>query len=193
MFPPQRHKVNFSWIQGWSSDSLHISIYSLVSNLLVLRDLLRNTTNDCGEPVTTPVWSKKRVRKNGIQIKDGPCQEKTCLNIDSCCYEDWQNCEQAQYLWGNWNCIAVELWKIVQFQNSSGNLALISTEINCTYTLTEPSLYEVLMTKFVAERLDLWSHNQSGLAIGFGGKMDMKMHITLLCHWRICSIVFEWS
>lgn len=89
---------------------------------------------------------------------------------------------QVHYLWGRQNCIAVELWgKKVQFWKSSGNLALISTERNCTYTyMTELSLYEVKMTKFVAERLDLWCHHRTALS-HFWGKTDIKMHKALSC------------
>lgn len=51
IYSPQVHIVG-SWyilwiIQRCSSDFPHISIYSPVSNLLVLWDLLSNTTNDC--------------------------------------------------------------------------------------------------------------------------------------------------
>lgn len=61
--------------------------------------------------------------------------------------------------------------KKVQFWKSSGNLALISTERNCTYTyMTELSLYEVKMTKFVAERLDSWCHHRTALRIAFLGE-----------------------
>lgn len=129
--------------------------------------------------------------------KGGPGQENAWLCNNSCWYEvtsfirKLTNCVRAQNLRGAWNCIAVKLWTMVQFQNSFWNLALISTERNCTYTYVDRTestcgLNDVCHWKtFVIRtmRRTIWWKN--------GHNNFVSLKNLLYCNWIILETIID--